>query len=98
LLWSAVTAALRGAIGAACDVPETATVSKAAAVIAKTVRVISVLLVYFSSGANLCQRITHKNDGGSADDVNFTFMNGQSESFLIRERCSRIKLRCHSLF
>jgi len=70
-----------GAIGTACDVPETASISNAAAVIAKTVRVISVLLV-FSSSANLGEHITRKADG-SSKPLQFAIMNGQSESFLI---------------
>jgi hypothetical protein len=64
LLWSAVTALLRGAIGAACEVPETVNVRTAATTIAKTIRVIFILLDC-SSGANLCQRITRQLDGGS---------------------------------
>ena len=63
-----------GAIGAACDVPETANASKLATAIAKTVRIIPFSL-FFSSGANLCQRITRQDDGGSADDRDFIFMN-----------------------
>ena len=61
----AVATPLRGAIGAACDVPETANVSNAAAAIAKIVRVISFSL-FLSTGANLCEHITRKHDGGSA--------------------------------
>jgi hypothetical protein len=49
-----------GAIGAACEVPETAAKTNAAAAIAKTVRII-----VFSLGANLCGQITRQHDGGS---------------------------------
>jgi hypothetical protein len=43
----------------------------------------------FSSGANLCQRITRDNRGGSADDTDFTLMNEWSESFCRRFREAR---------
>jgi hypothetical protein len=46
LPWSAVTALLRGAIGAAREAPETATISGVTTAIAKTVRVIFILLVF----------------------------------------------------
>jgi hypothetical protein len=64
-----------GAIGTACDVPETASISNVAATTAKAVRIISILLV-LSSGANLCQRLTRQNDRGSADQFVFIVMNG----------------------
>jgi hypothetical protein len=51
-----------GAIGAACEVPETAAKTNAATAIAKTVRII----VIFSFGANLCEPITRQHGGGSA--------------------------------
>jgi hypothetical protein len=51
-----------GAIGAACEVPETAAKSKAAAAIAKTVRIIC----DSSLSANLRERITPQHGGGSA--------------------------------
>jgi hypothetical protein len=51
---------LSGAIGAACEVPETAAKSNAATAIAKTV-----LIVILLKGANLRHSITHRHDGGS---------------------------------
>jgi hypothetical protein len=53
-----------GAIGTACDVPETATISNPAAAIATTVRVIPFSLS-FSSSANLGEHITRRHDGSS---------------------------------
>ncbi len=50
-----------GAIGAACEDPETAAKSKAATAIAKTVRIIC----DSSLSANLRQRITPQHGGGS---------------------------------
>src|SRR6516225_5512322 len=50
-----------GAIGTACDVPETATISNPAAAIATTVRVIPFSLS-FSSSANLGEHITRRHD------------------------------------
>ncbi len=57
-----------GAIGAACEVPPPTASRNAATAIAKTVRVIFILLVV-SIGANLCQRITLKDDGGSTTEL-----------------------------
>jgi hypothetical protein len=53
-----------GAIGTACDVPDTATISNPAAAIATTVRVIPFSLS-FSSSANLGEHITRRHDGSS---------------------------------
>src|SRR6516162_5514071 len=53
-----------GAIGTACDVPETATISNPAAAIATTVRVIPFSLS-FSSSANLGEHVTRRHDGSS---------------------------------
>ena len=57
-----------GAIGTACDVPETATISNPAAAIATTVRVIPFSLS-FSSSANLGEHITRRHDGSSTAPV-----------------------------
>jgi hypothetical protein len=56
-----------GAIGTACDVPETATISNPAAAIATTVRVIpfSLSSLSFSSSANLGEHITRRHDTSS---------------------------------
>jgi len=50
-----------GAIGAACEVPETAAKTKVATAIAKTVRIILVLL----EARTLCEHITRQHDGSS---------------------------------
>src|SRR5215472_15976727 len=57
-----------GAIGTACDVPETATISNPAAAIATTVRVIPFSLS-FSSSAKLGEHITRRHDGSSTAPV-----------------------------
>jgi hypothetical protein len=68
LAWpeSAATPDGSGAIGAACEVPETAAKTSVATAIAKTVLIILVLL----KGANLCLDITRQHDGGSTAHVN----------------------------
>jgi hypothetical protein len=59
-----VTADVSGAIGAACEIPETQTTVKAVIAMANTVRIISLLL-----GANLSGSITFEKRGSSTTSI-----------------------------